>query len=120
MSKRETILEELTKLAIAYPAAKRSMAEIEILADMWGEDLEDFSEREICQAVREHRKHSAFFPTSAEIRGHCEQIIRMRLPEQSQLPEQPTQLSEAERARYKEQAGRIIRMLSREKAMGEG
>jgi hypothetical protein len=120
MSKRETILEELTKLAIAYPAAKRSMAEIEILADMWGEDLDDFSEREICQAVREHRKHSAFFPTSAEIRGHCEQIMRMRVPEQAQLPEQPSQLSEAERARNKERAGRIVRMLSREKAMGEG
>jgi hypothetical protein len=43
-----------------------------------------------------------------------------RLPEQSQLPEQPTQLSEAERARNKEQAGRIIRMLSQQKAMGEG
>lgn len=95
------------------------MAEIEILADMWCEDLEEFSEREICQAVREHRKQSAFFPTSAEIRGQCEQIRRILLPEHIQLPERPSQLSEDERARNKEQAGKIIRMLSREKAMGD-
>ena len=120
MSKREQIQEELTKLAIAYPAAKRSMAEVEILADMWAEDLDDFSDREICRAVREHRKHSAYFPTSAEIRIQCEQIRRTRLPQQSQLPVRPTQLSEAERARNKERAGKIIRMLTREKAMGEG
>lgn len=69
--------------------------------------------------MREHRKQSVFFPTSAEIRGHCEQIRRTRVPEQSQLSEQPTQLSEAERSRNKEQAGRILKLLSREKAMGE-
>ena len=95
------------------------MAEIEVLADMWLEDLDDFSLGEISQAVRKHRKLSSFFPTSAEIRELCEYIRRESVPTFSNLPQQPKQISEAERRRNKEQVGKILQMLSRDKVMGE-
>lgn len=95
------------------------MAEIDVLAGMWLEDLEDLTDQEVRQAVRMHRKQSTYFPTSAEIRNLCEQSRGMHSHGRNELPERPSQISEAERLRNKERAGKILRLLSGKKAVSE-
>ena len=117
MNKREKIREELIKLSIAYPAARYSTAEIEVLTDMWSEDMEDMDMDEIRASIRRHRQTSIYFPTSAEIRNICAELRRNHARTREALPGRPKQMSESDRIRNKNWAVRIIELLSNRKAV---
>ena len=101
--------QELTKLSIAYPAAKRGADEVDVLVDVWGEDLEGLADDEFKEAVKEARRHSTFFPTSADILRHADDL-RSKPREHSgatELPQTPSRLTKEERERNKQRAREI-------------
>lgn len=66
-----TILPLLINMALHYPQACRTPAQLQILAEDYAEDLADYSMPVVEQAFRRHRKTSAYFPTVADIRRQC-------------------------------------------------
>lgn len=73
-----TTLPLLVNLALHYPQAGRTPAQLQILAEDWAEDLACFPVAVVAEAARQHRRESAFFPTVAEIRSRCENVQRGR------------------------------------------
>ncbi|MFW5916675.1 MAG: hypothetical protein ACOCTM_04295 [Bacteroidota bacterium] len=111
MNREQMIRCEIAKLVIAYPSAKRTMEEVDILVDMWKGDLEDLNENEIKEAIVEHRKKSVYFPTSADIRNQCDVLRRAFTPKQKTLPQKPTRLTEEERRKNKEHVRNLMKKL---------
>lgn len=101
--------QELTKLSIAYPAAKRGADEVDVLVDVWADDLEDLGDDEFKEAIKQARKHSTFFPTSADVLRHADDL-RSKPRQHSgaqELPQTPSNISEEERERNKQKAREI-------------
>ena len=89
----ETTARELKKLAVYYPAAKRSMAELVILTEMFLEDLGHLSNDAFCDAIKAHRQRSEFFPTAKNLLDRHRDLTRkpkefIPLPEPDLSPEQ--------------------------------
>ena len=106
--------QELTKLSIAYPAAKRGADEVDVLVDVWAEDMESLGDEEFREAVKQARKCSTFFPTSADILKHAEEM-RSKWQKHSgatELPETPSRISEEERKRGQQRAREIREMVA--------
>ena len=78
MHTTDTILPLLVNLALHYPQAGMTPAQLQILAEDWAEDLACFPVAVVAEAARQHRRESAFFPTVAEIRSRCENVQRGR------------------------------------------
>ena len=83
----------MKKLAVYYPAAKRSMAELVVLTEMFMEDLGHLTDDAFCNAVKAHRQHSEFFPTAKNLLDRNKDLTRKpkefkRLPEPDLTPEQ--------------------------------
>ena len=93
------------------------MAEIEVLTDMWAEELEDMTVKEICLAISRHRRSSVYFPTIAEIRELCIEARQELGRSQKGLPFLRRTISETERQKNMEYVGKILKMLSRKKAI---
>lgn len=66
----------LVNLAIHYPQACRTPAQLQILAEDWAEDLAEFSPDVVTQAVKQYRRESAYFPTVADIWARCDELRR--------------------------------------------
>lgn len=64
---KEIIKKELARLAVYYPQAKRSPDEIEILTDMWEEDIGHLAPDRFRECINIHRKRSSFFPVCADL-----------------------------------------------------
>lgn len=64
---KQIIKKALTRLAVYYPQAKRSPGEIEILTDMWEEDMGNMARDRFKECIRIHRKRSSFFPVCADL-----------------------------------------------------
>ncbi len=85
--------------------AKRSIEEVEILAEMWLEDFENISADVFVDACKLHRKASQFMPTGKDILDRCNDVWEERRRNIKQLPEPipdltPEQIKEnAHRAR---------------------
>ena len=113
LGQRSVIEKELTKLSIHYRAAKVSEEEIEtVLAKTWAEDLEDLTDTEFLEALREVRRSSHYFPTSAEIREKADERrarAGREASSQEALPQTPTQISEVERKRNQRRAQEILK-----------
>ena len=109
MPSKELLLRELTKLSIAYPAAKRGSDEVEVLADMWVEDLEGVSDEELRTAIKQVRQNSAYFPTSAQVLRHVEKARRQPVKHSGalELTQRPRRLSDEERERGKRKVQEI-------------
>ena len=109
MPSKKILKQELTKLSINYPAAKRGADEVDVLVDVWADDLEDLGDAEFKDAVKQARKHSTFFPTSADVLKHAEEMRSK--PQQhsgaTELPQTPSRISEEERERNKQRAREI-------------
>ena len=69
-------LQLLVNLALHYPQAGRTPAQLQILAEDWAEDLAEFSPEMVEKAVKRYRRESAYFPTVADIRARCEELRR--------------------------------------------
>ena len=69
-------LQLLVNLALHYPQAGRTPAQLQILAEDWAEDLAEFSPETVERAVKQYRRNSAYFPTVADIWAHCDELRR--------------------------------------------
>lgn len=67
MLTKKIVIQELEKLTIYYHQTKRSKAEIEILAEMWVEDMANLTDERFLNAVKAHRQSSEYFPTGKNI-----------------------------------------------------
>ena len=70
------MLQTLVNLALHYPQAGRTPAQLRILAEDWAEDLAAFPRDIVERAVKAHRRESPYFPTVADIWRRCEALRR--------------------------------------------
>ena len=70
------MLQTLVNLALHYPQAGRTPAQLRILAEDWAEDLAAFPRDIVERAVKAHRRESPYFPTVADIWRRCEELRR--------------------------------------------
>ena len=110
---KNTIKKELAKLSLCYPMAKRTADEIELLTDIWFEDLENISVNVFLEAVKLHRQRSEYFPTQAEILKISNEINNM--PKEYKRIEQDTgeKISLAEFKKNNPKASEILRKMSK-------
>ena len=74
MHNLDFMLQTLVNLALHYPQAGRTPAQLRILAEDWAEDLAAFPRDIVERAVKAHRRESPYFPTVAIYGGvarHC-------------------------------------------------
>lgn len=91
MHKPDFTLQLLVNLALHYPQAGRTPAQLQILAEDWAEDLAEFSPEVVERAVRLYRRESPYFPTVADIWARCDEMRRgaeARLADAQALPGQ--------------------------------
>jgi len=74
-------------LNIYYPAAKRSLEEVEILAEMWIEDFKGISADVFAEACSLHRKASQYMPTGKDVLDRCSDVWESRVRNVKKLPE---------------------------------
>ena len=87
----------LVNLALHYPQAGRTPAQLQILAEDWAEDLAEYSPDVVERAVKLYRRESPYFPTVADIWARCEEIRRgaeARLVDAQALPGQTRTVEE--------------------------
>ena len=70
------MLQLLVNLALHYPQAGRTPAQLQILAEDWAEDLAEFSPETVERAVKQYRRECAYFPTVADIWARCDELRR--------------------------------------------
>lgn len=87
MTNRKLIVKELMKLHVYYHMTKRSIDEINMLAEMWSEDLEHISADVFVDACKLHRKGSQFMPTGRDILDRCNDVWNERRRNIKKLPE---------------------------------
>ena len=76
MHNLDFMLQTLVNLALHYPQAGRTPAQLRILAEDWAEDLAAFPRDIVERAVKAHRRESPYFPTVADIWRRCEALRR--------------------------------------------
>ena len=76
MHNLDFMLQTLVNLALHYPQAGRTPAQLRILAEDWAEDLVAFPRDIVERAVKAHRRESPYFPTVADIWRRCEELRR--------------------------------------------
>lgn len=90
-------LQLLVNLALHYPQAGRTPAQLQILAEDWAEDLAEFSPDMVERAVKLYRRESPYFPTVADIWARCDEMRRgaeARLVDVQALPGQTRTVEE--------------------------
>ena len=70
------MLQLLVNLALHYPQAGRTPAQLQILAEDWAEDLAEFSPGTVEKAVKRYRRESPYFPTHVVVGGRCAELRR--------------------------------------------
>jgi len=81
------MMEELFKLHIYYHMSKRSIEEVEVLAEMWVDDLGSVSTDVFIDACKLHRKTSQYMPTGKDILDRCSDVWAERQRNIKKLPE---------------------------------
>ena len=76
MHNPDFMLQLLVNLALHYPQAGRTPAQLQILAEDWAEDLAEFSPGTVEKAVKRYRRESPYFPTVADIWARCDELRR--------------------------------------------
>lgn len=107
---------ELGKLAIAVPYHNYSEPEIDVLADIWVQDLQALTDEEFRARVQEHRRTSKWWPSAAELLEQGPALESKQRPE-LQLPEQHD-LTEQQIERNKAKVGEILEMLKSKQVRG--
>ena len=108
MVNQKVIAEELIKLHIYYHMAKRSIEEVEILAEMWLEDFENISASVFIDACKLHRKASQFMPTGKDVLNRCADVWETRQRNIKKLPEPIPDLTPEQ---IKENADRVRQII---------
>lgn len=96
------------KLHVYYHMAKRSLEEIDTLADMWLEDFKDISADVFIDACKLHRRSSSFLPTGKDILERCSDVWEERRRKIKKLPEPIPDLSPEE---IKENVKRVRKVI---------
>jgi len=81
------MMEELFKLHIYYHMSKRSIEEVEVLAEMWVDDIGSVSADVFIDACKLHRKTSQYMPTGKDILDRCADVWAERQRNIKKLPE---------------------------------
>lgn len=68
------MLQLLVNLALHYPQAARTPAQLQVLAEDWADDLSEFSAEIVERAVKRYRRESPYFPTVADIWSRCDEL----------------------------------------------
>ena len=76
MHNLDFMLQTLVNLALHYPQAGRTPAQLRVLAEDWAEDLAAFPRDIVERAVKAHRRESPYFPTVADIWRRCGELRR--------------------------------------------
>lgn len=76
MHNPDFMLQLLVNLALHYPQAGRTPAQLQILAEDWAEDLAEFSPGTVEKSVKRYRRESPYFPTVADIWARCDELRR--------------------------------------------
>ena len=90
--------------------AKRSLEEIEVLAGMWLEDLENISADVFVDACKLHRKGSQYMPTGKDILDRCGDVWAERQRNIKRLPEPIPDLTPEQ---VKENADRVRKIINK-------
>lgn len=98
----------MLKLHVYYHMIKRSIEEVEILAEMWLEDLENISADVFKDACKLHRKASQFMPTGKDILDRCADVWEERQRNIKKLPEPIPDLTPEQ---IKENADRVRKVI---------
>lgn len=102
-------------LALHYPHAARTPAELQVLACDWEEDLAPYSPAIVTQAAKKLRRESPFFPSTADMVAACEDM-RKRIVPLAALPAETMTFSE--RCEYNREKARGL--LDRIRGKGAG
>ncbi len=94
-----------------YPKARRTQEELEVLAQVWGSDLDDLSDQDLDQALRQVRRTCRYFPNPAEILEAHQALAASRPRPPRPAPPPRPKPTEAETARAKAHIARIQAML---------
>ena len=108
ITKRE-VAREITKLSLCYPMAKYSNDEIDILAGIWIDDLENTDLDVFQEAIKKHRKTSEYFPTIKNLMDHCQAIHNERFRNTPRLQEPELDLTPEQVAENIKKVREIIR-----------
>lgn len=103
MHNLDFMLQTLVNLALHYPQAGRTPAQLRILAEDWAEDLAAFPRDIVERAVKAHRRESPYFPTVADIWRRCEELRRgleARREAERALPGEDADAGRADRPEY--------------------
>lgn len=76
MHNPDFMLQLLVNLALHYPQAGRTPAQLQILAEDWAEDLAEFPSETVERAVKQYRRERVYFPTVADIWVRCDEMRR--------------------------------------------
>ena len=88
--------------------AKRSLEEIDMLADMWIEDFKNISADVFMDACKLHRKASQFIPTGKDVLDRCADVWAERQRNIKKLPEPIPDLTPEQ---IKENADRVRKVM---------
>lgn len=94
------IAQELLKLSANYPNPKTN-DELQILSEMWLEDLSHISKEIFLKATQAHRRQSRFFPTVADIL-ECYQTVVRNTPKPLALVEPHIEFTQEEETERKQ------------------
>ena len=112
MVNQKVIVEQLLKLNIYYHTTKRSIEEIEILAELWLEDFENISADVFVDAIKLHRRASTYMPTGKDILDRCADVWAQRRRDIKSLPEPIPELTPEQ---VKENADRVRAIIRKAK-----
>lgn len=87
MVNQKIIAEELIKLHLYYHMAKRSIEEIEVLAEMWLEDFKGISAEVFREACGLHRKASQHMPTGKDVLDRCSDVWEAQIRNTAKIEE---------------------------------
>lgn len=104
-------MKEIMKLHIYYHMSKRSIEEVEYLAEMWLEDFENISADVFIDACKLHRKASQFMPTGKDILDRCSDVWAERQRNIKKLPEPIPDLTPEQIKANAERARKVIKDL---------
>lgn len=88
--KEKMLMEILVPLALHYPQAGHTPAQLSVLADDWCEDLADYPMPVLAEAARKARKQKRFFPPVAVMIEYGNSALAEKKGTVLALPELPS------------------------------
>lgn len=115
MASKDLILRELARLNVHYDSNK-GPAELRVLSETWGEDLEDLTDKDLLAALKSCRRKYDWFPKSSQVLKAAQELEQHPVPSDAPaLPEVPCRMTEEDLTRNKVGARRILDLMAERK-----